>query len=406
MRRDGRYSSAAKIKRDDGMADAEASPAFFIQMAHPPESIYRNERVPSSIRLSASMRDDASNLTTGKPMNPLLLCSFAAAAACLSLGAITASHAADAEPVDPTKMVDAFEATNSKFEGYRRSGAKGICAMGEFVGSADGRALSVASAFSGSAVPVIVRFSVGGANPKAADNGKSQRNLALQFNLPGGEVWQMGNISAPIFGASSPAQLLGRLESLRPDPATKAPEPTKVKAFADANPEVLMQGRYFAAQPVPASFGSVNYWGVHAFAFVNAKGEKQFGKWIFEPVAGVQGLSDDEAKAKGPNFLIDDLRQRVKEGKVAFNFNLELAQPGDKLDSATVPLPEGRKKLTLGTLKVISVAEDAGGACLNITFNPTALPKGVEPSADPMLTGRAAPYGISLGRRLTEGSKQ
>ena len=331
---------------------------------------------------------------------------FVSTAALAAFGACAASHAADAMAVDPTVMVDAFEATNGKFEGYRRSGAKGICATGEFVGSAQGRALSTASAFSGAVVPVIVRFSVGGANPKAADNTKSQRNLALQFNLPGGEAWQMGNISAPVFGAATPAQLIGRVESLRADPATKAADPVKVKAFVDANPEVLLQGKYFASQPVPASFGAVNYWGVHAFAFVNAKGEKQFGKWVFEPVAGVQGLSDDEAKAKGGNFLFDDLRQRTKDGKVAFNFNLELAQPGDRLDSATVPLPEGRKKVTLGTLKVTSVAEDAGGACLNITFNPTTLPKGVEPSDDPMLLGRAAPYGISLGRRLTEGSKQ
>ena len=335
-------------------------------------------------------------------MNKLLLSTTALAA----FGACAASHAADAVSIDPTVMVEAFEATNGKFEGYRRSGAKGICATGEFVGSAQGRELSTASAFSGTAVPVIVRFSVGGANPKAADNTKGQRNLALQFNLPGGEVWQMGNISAPVFGAATPAQLIGRVESLRADPATKAADPARVKAFADANPEVLMQGKYHASQPVPASFGALNYWGVHAFAFVNAKGEKQFGKWVFEPVGGVQGLSDDEAKAKGPSFLFDDLRQRTKDGKVAFNFNLALAQPGDKLDSATVPLPEGRTKVTLGTLKVTSVAEDAGGACLNITFNPTTLPKGVEPSDDPMLLGRAAPYGISLGRRLTEGSKQ
>ena len=335
-------------------------------------------------------------------MNKLLLSTTALAA----FGACAASHAADAVSIDPTVMVDAFEATNGKFEGYRRSGAKGICATGEFVGSAQGRELSTASAFSGAAVPVIVRFSVGGANPKAADNTKGQRNLALQFNLPGGEVWQMGNISAPIFGAATPAQLIGRVESLRADPATKAADPARVKAFADANPEVLMQGKYHASQPVPASFGALNYWGVHAFAFVNAKGEKQFGKWVFEPVGGVQGLSDDEAKAKGPSFLFDDLRQRTKDGKVAFNFNLVLAQPGDKLDSATVPLPEGRTKVTLGTLKVTSVSEDAGGACLNITFNPTTLPKGVEPSVDPMLLGRAAPYGVSLGRRLTEGSKQ
>ena len=337
-------------------------------------------------------------------MNKRLLC-ITAAAICTAFNAQAASHS-EAAPVDPTRMVDAFEATGGKFDGYRRSGAKGICAMGEFVGSADGRALSSASAFSGSTIPVIVRFSVGGGNPKAPDNAKSQRNLALQFNLPGGEVWQMGNISAPIFGAATPAQMLGRVESLRPDPATKAADPAKVKAFADANPEVLLQGKYFASQPIPASYGALNYWGVHAFGFVNAKGEKQFGKWVFEPVGGVQGLTDDEAKAKGASFLFDDLRQRVKEGKVAFNFNLELAQPGDKIDSATVPLPAGRKKVTLGALKVTSVADDAGGACLNITFNPTALPKGVEPSVDPMLSARAAPYVVSLGRRLSEGSKQ
>ena len=309
-------------------------------------------------------------------------------------------------PVDPNAFLNQFESTFGKFEGFRRSGAKGICAMGEFVGTADARALSTASAFSGKPVPVVVRFSIGGANPKAPDNAKSQRQLALQFNLPNGEQWQMGNISAPVFGASSPQQFFGRLASLQPDPATKMPDAAKVKAFADANPEVLLQGKHYASQPVPASFGAVNYWGVHAFGFVNASGATQFGKWIFEPVGGVQGLTDDEAKAKGPSFLYDDLRQRVKDGKVAFNFNLELAQAGDRIDSATVPLLEGRKKVNLGMLKITSVAEDSGGACLAITYNPMVLPKGVEPSADPMIAARAAPYASGLGRRLTEGPKQ
>jgi len=337
-------------------------------------------------------------------MTKLFLSAAAAAIAVLTLNASAQSPAA--APVDPNAFLNQFESTFGKFEGFRRSGAKGICAVGEFVGTADARALSTSSTFSGKPVPVVVRFSVGGANPKAPDNAKSQRNLALQFNLPNGEQWQMGNISAPVFGASSPQQFFGRLASLQPDPATKMPDPAKVKAFADANPEVLLQGRHFASQPVPASFGTVNYWGVHAFGFVNASGTKQFGKWIFEPVGGVQGLTDDEAKAKGANFLFDDLRQRVKDGKVAFNFNLELAQADDKIDSATVPLPEGRKKVNLGLLKVTSVAEDGGGECLTITYNPMVLPKGVEPSPDPMIAARAAPYAVGLGRRLAEGPKQ
>ena len=88
--------------------------------------------------------------------------------------------------VDPNQMVDAFETAGGKFQGFRRSGAKGVCATAEFVGSAEGRALSMSSAFSGKPVPVVARFSIGGGNPKAPDNARSQRNMALQFDLPGG----------------------------------------------------------------------------------------------------------------------------------------------------------------------------------------------------------------------------
>ena len=45
---------------------------------------------------------------------------------------------------------------------------------------------------------------------------------------------------------------------------------------------------------------------------------------------------------------------------------------GDRLDSATVPLPAGRKKVTLGTLKVTSVSEDAAGPCLTSPTSPSA----------------------------------
>ena len=341
-------------------------------------------------------------------MKQLILSAVAVATSTMTFSTLaqTNSGTPSAAPVDPTTFVNQFEATGGKFEGYRRSGAKGICAAGEFIGSADGKSLSTASVFSGKPVPVVVRFSVGGGNPKAPDNAKTQRNLSLQFNLPDGERWMMGNISAPVFGASTPQQLLENLKVRQPDPVTKVADPVKVKAFTDANPEVLLQGKHYASQPVPASYGSVNYWGVHAHAFVNASGAKQFGKWIFEPVGGLQGLTDDEAKAKGVSFLFDDLRQRVKDGKVAFNFNLELAQAGDKLDSATVPLPEGRKKVNLGVLRITSVSEDSGGPCLTTNYNPMVMPKGVEASADPMLAARAAPYAVSLGRRLGEGAKQ
>ena len=112
-------------------------------------------------------------------------------------------------------------------------------------------------------------------------------------------------------------------------------------------------------------------------------------------------MTDEEAKAKGPNFLFDDLRQRVMAGNAAFNFNLEIAQAGDILTNATVPLPEGRNKITLGVLKIVAVAPDGTGPCLNITFDPNIMPAGVEGAADPMLRARTAPYAVSLGKGLS-----
>lgn len=329
-----------------------------------------------------------------------------AAAALLTFGLSAPGAAASDDPIDAVAFVDQFEATAGKYEGYRRSGAKGICATGEFVGTAEARGLSTASVFSGEPIPVIVRFSVGGARPDAPDNVRGQRNMALQFDLPNRERWQMGNISSPIFGASTPRQLFELLVSRQPDPETGVADPERIRAFNEANPEALRQGAYLASQPVPASYGSVNYWGVNGYGFVNSDGVVQYGKWVFEPTAGVKGLTDDEAKTKGPDFLFDELRQRVAEEGVAFDFNLKLAELGDNVDDATVPLPEGRDKVTLGTLKITSVAEDAAGACLTLTFNPMIMPEGIKPSADPMLAARAAPYAISLSRRLTEGAKQ
>ena len=62
--------------------------------------------------------------------------------------------------------------------------------------------------------------------------------------------------------------------------------------------------------------------------------------------------------------------------------------------------------MTLGRLTITSVAGDRGGPCLTINFNPLVLPKGVEPSADPVLAARAAPYAVSQARRLQEGPRQ
>ena len=322
--------------------------------------------------------------------------------ASLVIGATTASVApsVSAQTPAPDKLVDALEGVFGK-HAARRSGAKGVCASGFFVGTPDGRGLTSSAIFSGQEIPVIARFSIGGGSPKASDKGKSVRGLALKFSGPGGESWQMANISAPVFFVNSPENFVKFLEARRPDPATGRPDPAKVKAFNESHPDSKPQIDWLAKAPVPASYATVNYWGANAFEFTTPAKKKVFGKWVFEPASGQKGLSDEELKQLPDDFLADELRKRAASSSIAFNFNVQIAESGDVVNDATVPLPANRKVVTAGRLVIDKVEAGPGGACDKMVFNPLVLPKGIGPSADPTLIARPASYGISFGRRLS-----
>ena len=321
------------------------------------------------------------------------------------LGVAAMPAFAQAQVSLPEAQVNALEGLFGKQAGFRRSQAKGVCASGYFVGNTVGRSLSSAAVFSGDKVPVVARFSVGGGNPKASDKSKSARGLALQFKLPNGEQWLTGNVSAPLFFVSKPEQFAPFFIARTPDPATGKPDPAKLKAFNDANPETTLQPAYFASAPVPASFAAVNYWGINAFELVNAKGRGQFVRWQFVPEKGTQGLSEDELKNLPNDFLIDDLAKRLAAGAVAFDFKVQLAEKGDTLTDPTKVWPDSRMVLPAGKL-VIDKLDTTGSTCDTINFDPMVLPKGIKPSADPVLRARSAAYAVSLGRRLSESAKK
>lgn len=327
------------------------------------------------------------------------------AAAAASLGALALPITAHAQATPAEAQVNALEGLFGKQSSFRRSQAKGLCASGHFIGNAAGRGRSSAAVFSGNKIPVVARFSVGGGNPKASDKSRSVRGLALQFSLPDGSQWLSANISAPMYFVSKPEQFAPFLQVRTADPVTGKPDPEKLKAFNEANPETTLQGAYLAKTPVPASYGTANYWSTNAFEFINARGASQFVRWQFAPEGGTLGLTDDQLKTLPDDFLADDLRNRVAATPVVFNFNLQLAEKEDQLTDPTRVWPDSRKVVAAGKLVIDKVESAAGGACDKITFNPLVLPKGMNASADPVLLARPAPYALSLGRRLTEASR-
>ena len=326
------------------------------------------------------------------------------AAALIGLTAGTAASAqtmmSDAKPMmapaTPVAAVDALQGVFGKHKA-RASGAKGFCAAGQFEGAASAAAITSAAMFrADKRSPVIARFSLGGGNPKAADNAKSVRGIAVRVS-DGSERLDWVFVSAPHFFAQTPEQFVEFLKVRAPDPATGKMNPEAIAAFSKANPATTKQGAYIASQPLPASFGAVPYWSTNAFIASNASGKTQALRWRFEPVAGRMGLSEDEGKAKGADFLMPELAERLGKGPVVFNVMAQLAQAGDQLTDPTEPWPADRTEVSMGRLVIERIT---GQACDNETFLPTVLPAGLAPSNDPVLAARNGAYAVSLGRRL------
>jgi len=345
-------------------------------------------------------------IKSGATRNLLVVTLVGATAGCASTmhsGAMAPKSAmADAKPMavvaqsSPTELVDALNGVFGKHK-VRSSGAKGFCVAGQFEASSTAATITRAGMFQADKrTPIIGRFSLGGGNPKAPDNAKSVRGIAVRAT-DGNERLEWVFVSAPHFFAQTPEQFVNFLKARVPDPATGKANPETVAAFSKANPATTKQSAYLNGQPVPASFGTVPYWSTNAFIATNGSGKTQALRWRFEPVSGRMGLTDDEAKAKGTDFLRPELTERLAAGPVAFNVIAQLAQPSDQLTDSTEPWPADRAEVNMGRLVIDRIT---GQACDTEAFLPTVLPVGLEPSADPVLNARAGAYAESLGRRL------
>ncbi|MBN9248101.1 catalase family peroxidase [Hyphomicrobium sp.] len=321
--------------------------------------------------------------------NRLIAALAAAAVICVPMAR------ACAEEADAESLVNALNAVFGKHPGVRAAHTHGICVKGNFVPSADAPSLTKAPHFnSKTPVGVIGRFSMGGGDPDAPNAQKDNvRGIAMHFDLGKGNNTDLLLISAPMFVAKDPDQFLKLLTTV----ATKDKE--MIGAYFKDNPNSTRQAEWLNARPVPASYGSVNYWGVHAFTFTNADGKKQIFKYKALPVGGEVGISDDEAKKKDADFYRPELKDRLAKGPVQFTLTAILGEPGDPLDDPTALWPEDkRKSVNLGTISITDF-EDAK-TCDEAIFDPTNVVDGVEgPENDKIFPMRSQAYAVSFSRR-------
>ena len=302
---------------------------------------------------------------------------------------------ADDKPLE-VQTVDALNKAFGQHPGFRANHAKGIVVEGSFKASPDAAALSRAALFGGSTIPVTVRFSDSSGLPTVPDGSPraNPRGMAIKYHLPDGSETDMVTNSLKFFPVTDGEAFRDLFLAIAASPP-EAPKPTKLEQFFGTHPQALPALRTAAT---PDSFADEQYNGLDAFIFVDKAGHRQAVRYMIVPPRLVH-LDPADAAKQAPNFLVDELPQRLKQGPVTFRLQAQLAAAGDNTKDPTMPWPADRKVVDLGVLTIDKAVPDSAAAEKKLVFLPGLLTDGIEVSDDPLIDLRSGAYAESFSRR-------
>lgn len=313
-------------------------------------------------------------------------------------------------PTDPKALglaqdlLKAFDTVNGgEHPGFRPAHAKGLMFAGVFRPSSEVASLTRAP-HAQRETPITVRLSDFAGIPAVPDNGEnaSPRGCAIRFHL--GEHAHTDIVSHsvdnfPTRTADAFLEFLHAAAASGPDQA----HPNPIEQFLGAHPNALAFVQ--APKPIPTSFAHESFFAVSAFKFTNAAGTSQFGRYRILPDAGSGYLDSAAAAARGPNFLMDEARQRIAKENMKFQIVVQLAEPTDVTDDATVRWPEGRRHVKFGEVVLQMLVPESDEERRRTIFDPIPRVDGIEASADPLFNPRADVYLLGGRRRRAADEK-
>lgn len=295
----------------------------------------------------------------------------------------------------PQDLVDDLRIAFGKHKA-RAVHAKGVILQGRFIPTSQASSLSKAAVFAARESAVTARFSDFTGIPDIPDNvgGASPRGFAIKLQTAGApdlDVVSHAFNGFPVKTADEFGQLLRAIGTS----AGRAAKPTPLDAFLETHP--VAKAFLQTQRPAPASFATLSYFGVNAFRLVNASGAAVAVRYRFVPQAGEHFADPQDLAALGPDYLAAELRARLANGPIAFDWWVQLAEPGDVLDDPSIAWPEQRELVKVGTIFLQRIVPEPA-ADRGLLFLPGALPDGVQ-AADPMILFRSAAYPLSFRDR-------
>lgn len=307
-----------------------------------------------------------------------------------------------AAPSD-TLINDLLQALDAMFggphAGFRAVHAKGLMCSGTFAPTPEARKLTRASHAARPTTNVIVRLSDFAGVPVVPDNdpqGAGPRGIAIRFYLAEHVHTDIVGHSTDGFPVRTGEEFLEFARAVAAS-GPSAAQPTPIEKFLMSHPKAMQFAT--APKPIPTSFARESFFAVSAMRFTNSAGASRYGRFRIRPEAGNEYLSDADAAQKSPNFLFDEMTQRLAAGPVRYRIFVQLAEDGDETGDATLAWPADRPEIEFGAVTLSKRVDELDPEMRKIIFDPIPRVDGIDPSADPLFEVRSAIYLLSGRRR-------
>ena len=288
------------------------------------------------------------------------------------------------------EAVDAINSISGAHPGHRAAHAKGTLLTGTFTPTEEAARLTSAAHMRGEPSRVTVRFSNGGGDPAIPDYAREGRGMAVKLYLPDGEKTDIVGLTLPCFFVRTPEDFIAFTKA-RMEPEKLMPD------FLGAHPEALQALQAALGSDPPESYATCTYNSIHSYRWHDAEGGSRFVRYRFEPEAGERSLPGGEAKARGRDYLRDEVLAREE---TAFRLVVTLAEEGDAVHDPTAAWPAERERVDVGRLVLTGPETERERDGDILVFDPTRVTAGIELSDDPILHFRPRAYSVSVARRM------
>lgn len=298
--------------------------------------------------------------------------------------------------------------------------ARGAGAFGEFVAAADFSEVTMADFLSkaGKTTPLFVRFSTVTHQQGSPETYRDPRGFAVKFYTEQGNYDLVGN-NLPVFFIRDAIKFPDMVHAFKPSPLTNgASDPNRVFDFFANLPESThMLTWLFSDYGIPANYREMNGSGVHAYKWVNAKGEVTYVKYTWVSKQGERNLTQEEANAIQSTAIehatldLYNAIERKEYPKWDLYVQMLKKEDFDKLDFNPVDVtkvwPESvAQKVLVGTMTLNQNPTNYFQQVEQAAFSPGTLVPGIEPSEDKLLQGRLFSYFDTQRHRLTGNFQQ